>query len=109
MAVTETESSIAFALQEFTTGRQQQLDISLKASTKQEFDAAIQRLSLDELNIKVADAKNAGEIRRTDADIKTIDEEIKKAENLKPKRCDCDCGQYRYYPMDTTITVESPK
>jgi hypothetical protein len=109
MAVTETESSMAFALQEFTTGRQQQLDISLKASTKQEFEAAIQRISLDELNIKVSDAKNAREIRRTDAAIKNIDEEIKKVEDLRPKRCDCDCVQYRYFPMDTTITVESPK
>jgi hypothetical protein len=104
MAVTETESSIAFSLQEFTTGRQQQLDISLKASTKQEFEAAIQRISLSELNIKVADSKNAGEIRRTDAGLKNIDEEIKSAENLKPKNCDCDCLQKNYSPVDTSAT-----
>src|SRR5204863_7989703 len=60
MAVTETESSVAFSLQEFTTGRQQQLDTSLKVSTKQEFEAAIQHISFDGLNIKVADSKMPG-------------------------------------------------
>jgi len=104
MAVTETESSIAFALKEFTTGRQQQLDISLSASTKKEFEAAIQNSSLDQLHIKVADSKNAEEIRQTDADIKYIDSEIKKAEYLKPKRCDCDCGQQ---PLESGIIINT--
>jgi hypothetical protein len=106
MAVTETQSSVAFSLQEFTTGRQQQLDASLKALIKQEFEAASQRISLGGLNIKGADSKNAGEIRRTDAGIKDIDEEIKRAETLKPKQCDCDCGQNKYYPVDSTKAVE---
>ena len=34
-------------------------------------------------------------------DIKTIDIEIKKAENLKPKRCDCQCGQQ---PFDSAMS-----
>ncbi len=108
MAVTETANSVAFSLQEFTTGRQQQLDISLKASTKKEFEAAIQAISLDKLNIKVTDAKNATAIRETDKNIKSIDAEIKKAENLKPRGCDCDCWQNQISPIDT-IGTESIK
>ncbi len=108
MAVTETESSVAFALKEFTTGRQQQFDISLSASTKEEFETAIQSISLDRLHIKVADSKNAGAIRQTDVDVKNIDAEIKKAETLKPKGCDCDCGQLIFRPSNT-IAVDSTK
>ena len=103
MAVTETKSSVAFAIKEFTTGRQQQLDISLKVSTKEEFETAIQRINPDRLYIGVKDSKNAGEIRQTDVEIKNIDAELKKAENLKPKNCDCDC-----YPKDTTV-INTPE
>ena len=100
MAITETESSIAFALKEFTTGRQQQFDISLKAATKEQFRTAIQNISLDGLYVGVSDSKNTGAIRQTDTEIKNIDAEIKKAETLKPKGCDCDCGQLVFKPSD---------
>lgn len=106
MAVTETESSIAFALKEFTTGRQQQFDISLKAATKEQFRSAIQNISLDRLYIGVSDSKNTKAIRQTDIEIKNIDAEIKKAETLKPKGCDCDCGQLIFGPSNT-IALDS--
>ncbi len=104
MAVTETESSVAFAIKEFTTGRQQQLDISLQASTKEEFEAAIQRINPERLYIGVKDSKNAGEIRQTDTEIKDIDSELKKTEGLKPKNCDCDC-----YPDDRPTIINTPE
>jgi len=104
MAVTEIESSIAFALKEFTTGRQQQFDISLSRSTKKEFETTIQGISLDRLHIKVADSKNAETIRQTDVDIKNIDAELKKSENFKPKGCDCECG---YQPLDSVMSDTS--
>jgi hypothetical protein len=100
LAVTETEESIAFALKKFNTTTKQELEISLNQSTKEEFTAAINNLNAGRLHIKVADSKNANEIRKTNTEIKNIDEELKNAENLKPKGCDCDCG----FPK-TTQTV----
>ncbi|HEY6503766.1 MAG TPA: c-type cytochrome [Chitinophagaceae bacterium] len=92
MAVTEREESIAFALKEFTTSLKQEFDISLSSSTKEAFNAAISNIGFDNLDIKVSDAKNAAEIRKTNTELKDIDRELKNAENLKPKNCDCDCG-----------------
>ena len=45
------------------------------------------------MKIKVDDTKNANKVRKTNTDLKAIDEEIKKAEELKPKACNCDCGE----------------
>jgi cytochrome c2 len=92
LAVSESEQSPAFGLKKFTTGRQQEIEISLHAATKDEFTEAMKEFDAARLHIKVADTKNAGEIRKTDTTIRKIDEQIKDAEKLKPKRCDCDCG-----------------
>ena len=98
MAVTETEASIAFAIKEFTTSLKQEFDISLTSSTKEAFNAAIERLNLHNLDIKVKDTKHAQEIRKTNSEIKNIGEELKKVESLKPKNCDCQCRP----PMKST-------
>ncbi|MEI9912481.1 MAG: cytochrome c [Bacteroidota bacterium] len=103
MAVTETEESIAFALKEFNTTLKQEFDISLSLSTKEAFSAAINGISMDQITIKVADAKNAGEIRKTNSDLKNIEQDLKNAENLKPKNCDCDCGSPTTFSLHTTI------
>ncbi len=92
LAVTETDSSIAYGLKKFTTSKQQEIEISLHAATKEELMEAMREFDTERLHIKVADTKNASEIRKEDADQKKIDEQLKEAENLKPKRCDCDCG-----------------
>ena len=91
LAMTETKTSIAFSLKEFTTSRQQQFEISLRQSTMGEFNATIQKIGLDELKVKVNETKNANEIRKTDLKLEEIEKEIKNAEGLKPKDCDCDC------------------
>jgi len=91
MAVTETETSIAFAIKEFTASLKQEFDISLTASTKEAFNAAIEKLNFDNLGIKVKDAKHAKEIREANKEIKNINEELKKMNDLKPKNCDCNC------------------
>ncbi len=91
LAMTEAESGIAFSLSEFTTSQHQQLDIALKTAGKEEFNAAISSLNVPGMKIEAKDSKNAAEIRKTDADLKTIEEELKKAENLKPGGCDCSC------------------
>jgi hypothetical protein len=95
MAVTETESSIAYSVKEFNTGIKQELELSLQLVTKEEFNTSISRISGNDISISVKDAKNASEIRKTVADLKTINEELKKAESLKPKNCDCDCWKDR--------------
>ncbi len=92
LAVTERESSIAFALKGFTTSTKQEFEITLQKSSKEEFSEVLKSFSPPDMNIKVADAKNADEIRKTNSDLKTIDEKLKKTENLKPKNCDCDCS-----------------
>ena len=91
MAVSESSSSIYFALKEFTTSTQQSLEVELKAASKEEFNAAIAGLNTDDLKIAVKDTKNADSIRKTETDLKNIETELQKAESLKPKNCDCDC------------------
>jgi hypothetical protein len=61
-------------------------------SSKEEFMSAVSEFDSERLHIKVDNAKNADEIRKTDAALKKIDENLKNVEKLKPKRCDCDCG-----------------
>lgn len=91
LAMSEAESTIVFDLNEFTTGLSQQIQMELKTSTKEAFNEAVSRLDGNEMKVSVNDAKNADNIRKTETDLKTIDAELKKAENLKPKNCDCDC------------------
>ncbi|MBN8673648.1 MAG: hypothetical protein J0L56_05915 [Chitinophagales bacterium] len=91
LAMTEAEATIAFSLMQFTTSQTQQLDVELKTASKEEFNAAISSLNISGMKIEAKDSKNAAEIRKTDADLKTIEEELKKAENLKPRGCDCSC------------------
>jgi cytochrome c2 len=93
LAVTETEQSIAFGIKKFTTGKQQEFELSPRTSSKQEFTAAMKEFDMERLHIKIGDSKNANEIRNIDRTLKKIDEKLKDVENLKPKACDCDCGQ----------------
>ena len=108
LAMTETKTNIAFALKEFTTTQQQQFEISLQQSTMDEFNATIQKIGLDELNIKVGETKNANQIRKTDLKLEEIEKEIKNAEGLRPKGCDCDCGSEIEKKIDTTGKKLSP-
>jgi hypothetical protein len=91
LAITETESSIAYGLKEFITSTKQELEVELHASSKEEFMSAMQQFDTNRLHIKVNDTKNAGEIRKIDTTLKSIGKQIKDAEQLKPTRCDCDC------------------
>jgi hypothetical protein len=62
--------------------------------------------SLDNLDITVADTKNANKIRGLDKDIKKLDKQLKKAEDLKPKGCDCSCGLYGGAPSTAAIPAK---
>lgn len=93
LAVTETENSIAYGLKEFITQTKQDFELELQSASQAEFDKAIQSMDADKLKITVAESKHAGEIKAAEKNIKQLEEELKKAENLKPKNCDCDCGK----------------
>lgn len=108
LAVTETETSLAFALKEFNTQVKQSFEISLKESTRQEFNAAIQSMEADNLKITVAECKNAAEIKAADKTIKQLEEDLKNAEKLKPKMCDCDCGKQPAV-VNVAVPVENYK
>ncbi|MET0395136.1 MAG: hypothetical protein ABW019_18460 [Chitinophagaceae bacterium] len=91
LALTEGGGSLAYGLKEFTTSMQQELTIELHAATKDEFTNAMQQFDNNRLHIKVDDAKNADSIRKTDTVLRNIEQQLKKAESLKPKNCDCGC------------------
>lgn len=105
LAVTETESSIAYSLKEFVTQTKQNLEIELKTATKETFDKAIQSMDAEKLKISVTESKHANEIKAADKTIRQLEEELKNAENLKPKNCDCDCGKQQpaAAPADETM------
>jgi Cytochrome c len=93
LAVTETEKAIAYGLKEFNTQTKQAFELSLQESTIEKFYVAIKNMDADKLSITAAESKNATAIKTTDKTIKQLELELKNAEGLKPKRCDCDCGQ----------------
>jgi pyridoxine 5'-phosphate synthase PdxJ len=90
---------MAYGLKKFTTSKQQEIEVSLHASSKQEFMEAMKEFDAARLHIKVADTKNAKEIRQADTTLRSINDQLKKAEQLKPKGCDCDCGLATDYPV----------
>lgn len=92
LAVTETGSSIAFGIKEFITGPHQELTVELHAASKEEFTNAMQSFDAGRLHITVKDAKNADAVRATDKELKNIDQQLRDAEQLRPKNCDCDCN-----------------
>lgn len=103
LALTESGGNFAFALHSFNAAKQQTIEIELKKSTKKEFRKAMKVFAKQDLKIRLQDAENADEIRIKDADLKAIDRQIEEAENLKPKGCNCDCGNA--YRGDSTKTI----
>lgn len=91
LAVTEENGSMAYALKEFTTSLQQEIEISLSKTTKEEFDRVVKLVGGDGIIIKVDDAPNTKEIRAADERLKAIEKELKDVESWQPKGCDCNC------------------
>jgi len=84
LAMGEYEDKIIFAKKEFSTQQKQSFDLELTTVTKQVFQRELANLQSVDLKISVGDTKNA-------AQLKIAIKELKKAEALKPKNCDCDC------------------
>jgi mono/diheme cytochrome c family protein len=80
----EYEDQIIFAKKEFSTQEKQEFDLQLTTITKEAFQQQIAAMQLSDVAFKISDTKNAAELR-------TAIKELKKAEDLKPKNCDCDC------------------
>lgn len=87
----ESAESAYFGIQRFTTNTSQQLELELKAGTRQEFEAAIKALPLKDLQITLSDTKNAGAIRQADTTLQQLEQALQKTERLKPVGIDCNC------------------
>ncbi len=83
IAFAEKGDKLIFAKREFNTQTKQTIELFFTEISKQQLKTEITSLKLDNLEADVKDSKNA-------AEIKTIDTELKKAEKLKPKNCNCD-------------------
>lgn len=94
LALTEidAEQSIAFALKEFETSNEQNLEMQLQIASKKEFNTAIETIVAGSLEITIKDSKNFDNIRQTDNTIKQLNNQLKNVEKLKPIRCNCNCG-----------------
>jgi hypothetical protein len=103
LAITETDSSIAFGLKKFTTSTKQEIEVSLHASTKDEFMKAMEEFDKDRLHLKVEDTKNANEIKKQDVQINKINEQLKEVEKLRPRQCDCDCQRSKIDSVTKTV------
>lgn len=84
IAMGEREDQIIFTKKEFITQQKQEFELQLTTITKEVLQQQIAAMQLSDVTIKVDDTKNAAELRNA---IK----ELKNAEGLKPKNCDCDC------------------
>ncbi len=75
-----------FAIRSFLTARQQNISLQPVPMTKEEITAVINHLDLNQLNIRVADSRNAVRIRAVDTALAAI-------ARFKPLYCDCDCDE----------------
>jgi Cytochrome c len=85
LALGEYQDKILFSKKEFVTGVKQSFDLQLSVINKESFDKEMEVLSLPDIKMSVNDTKNADTLRK-------VIRELKSAEELKPKKCDCDCG-----------------
>lgn len=106
LAISEADESVVYGLKQFTTSTSQELEVELHASTKEEFHAAMKQFDMKQLSITVADSKNSAEIKQTNASLKEVEKNLKDAENLKPKGCDCQCGTAMPDSISTEYIVD---
>jgi hypothetical protein len=81
----EYEDKILFGKKEFVIGIKQSLDLQLSIVSKELFDKEMEIVSLRDIKMRLKDTKNADALRN-------VIKELKSAEELKPKKCDCECG-----------------
>jgi mono/diheme cytochrome c family protein len=84
IAMGERGDSIIYARKEFRTREKQTIDLALTTITREDFQQQMAGLQLSNITIQAKDTKNAAELRKAIR-------ELKNAEQLKPKNCNCDC------------------
>lgn len=89
-ALGEADGKIIYEYKEFISTAENEIALTPKLATKEEFNEAVKRFSLDRLSIEANNSKNAGEIRKIDTEIKKQESIV---ESWKPKLCDCRCLQ----------------
>ena len=72
-------------VKEFIVAEKQSFEIRPGPATIGDFNAAVEAIGNANIHIKSVETK-AGK------DLKENDKQLKEAEKLKPKNCDCDCG-----------------
>ncbi len=92
IAFAEKDDQLIFAKKEFNTQTKQTIELVFSAISKQQLKAEITALRLDNVDAEVKDSKNAEEI-------KAIDKQLKNAEKLKPRNCNCDFLTAQTAPM----------
>ncbi|MGB8192491.1 MAG: cytochrome c [Chitinophagaceae bacterium] len=97
MVMGDREDDILFAMSQFYVQDKNQLELSPAVVTKAQFNQFVSKLNFEQLNIKLEDAKNADDLRKTVKDLKA-------AELLKPKGCNCDCGLTQPAASDTAVS-----
>jgi len=109
VAMGEQEDQIIFSKTEFITKEKQAFDLQMTTITKEAFQQQMAALQLNDLTIKSNDTRNSAELRKA---IK----ELKNAEQLKPKNCDCDCffneaapESSSYIEWDAVDSIPDPK
>lgn len=91
IGMAESAESAYFGIQRFTTSTKQQLELELKAATKEEFEATVKALPFKDMQITLSGTKNASSIRQADTTLAQLEQALKKAEKLKPVGIDCNC------------------
>lgn len=84
VAMGEYEDQLIFTKKEFTVGNSQELSLEMKVTSKEIFEHEIAAMELTDITIGVNEKKNSAELRNA---IK----QLRSAELLKPKNCNCDC------------------
>ena len=78
-----------FGKQQWITSRSQDLQLAPATMTKEAINQAFARLAFEKMPMKVADSKNAAQIRIIDTLIQKTDFTLQKLGYIKPEFCDC--------------------
>jgi mono/diheme cytochrome c family protein len=92
LGLTENAEGIAFGLQSFTVSSSQTVELELKSSSGEIFNKAINSLNMSDIQISVSTTINADSIRKADTELKNLKEQLIRLEQLRPKNCNCYCG-----------------
>jgi mono/diheme cytochrome c family protein len=103
-AVGEQDDQLLFAITPFTTSTQQELNLELAITTQEAFQKATKEMGIPDLKIQAATTQTGIELRK-------VIRELKSAEQLKPKNCNCNCVEPQAAPATISYNlgaVETP-